>query len=443
MKTKVPVVSALAIIAAFSAVFFAQAQQNSTVTTSGVLEAEKVAVSIPVGLAVIGADPTKQAKPGATRGPQKPVGTIAKLNIEPGDLVKRGDVVAMLDDRMARQNLAKAQAQFDQVVATIGNLQGTRTDLQSNKNKLGQTEADLQAKRVQVQSNFASKYAQGQTKIAQLERQLATLRSGLAQAESGLASIREAKSQAELALAVAQALPDNDPTKAQRVNQAQGALQGLARKEASLNATVRQLKSGESQLAQGIAKANQGLDAGKQQFDAGITKMNDALTKINKGRTKSSGGQTKISKKLLILLRRRDQAEVAVSMAQKILDSTKIHAQSDGRAQNIRVDEGSVVYPGQAIMSIGRADTLKLSIYVPLHDVARVKKGDTVDVKIDGELNRIFKGTVTGVGAEAVFAPSNMTTSDLELVRVVRVSVQVENQNDILKAGLPADISIH
>jgi len=102
-----------------------------------------------------------------------------------------------------------------------------------------------------------------------------------------------------------------------------------------------------------------------------------------------------------------------------------------------------VVYPGQTVMSIVRTRTLRLAIYVPLDEVGTVKNGDSVDVEVDAAPGQVFEGKVIGVGGKATFAPSNMTTDRLELVRVVKVIVEVVNKNGVLKAGMPADVSVH
>lgn len=444
MKVKIIAIGVASLLIALSLVFLAEASQGGrAVQSSGTLEDEKNAVSVPAELALIGIDQSKQAKSSAVKTAPKPVGMVKELRVGPGDFVKKGDVLFTVDDSLARANLRKAQAQFDVVEATIERLGGSRSDISGKRADLNNAEATLKSKRAEAERTFTTKYAEGQAKVAELKNKLASVTSGLAKAQAGLSAVTQAEDAARATLAGAQALPDSDPMKPQKVAQAKAILEGIVMKKAQLTATVGQLSAAKAKLTQGIGAATSGLAQGKQKFNQGLAKMDQAKAKIAEGRTKVSEGVSKLSKKIELFKRVREQAEVGVKVARQALAATTVRASTSGQITNVKISEGSVVYPGQTVVSIVRANTLKLSIYIPLEEVGSVKNGDPVDVEVDAAPGQVFEGKVIGVGGKAIFAPSNMTTDKLELVRVIKVIVEVANKDGVLKGGMPADISMH
>ncbi len=389
MRTKIIAVVAASLIMAASVAYLAEAGQGGgTIKASGVLEYEKVAVSVPSELALLGVDMSKASSSsnGSSSNTSKllkPVGVAENLNIEDGSKVKHGDVLLSVGEEMANKNLKKAQAQYDIVSATVDGLTESRNDLSNKRSDLNKTEADLRASRAKAISNFNKSYSEGQANIKQMQDQLVVL-------------------------------------KAHGGNPAQ-----IARFEAA------------------IEQASAGLAAGKQQFDAGLARMNRGLKKISSGKNQIDEGDTKLARKVAILEKRKTQAEVGLQLARDILDATKIRATGSGIVAELKVDEGSVLYPGQQLMSIIRTDKLKLDIYIPLEKVKQVKKGDPVKVTVDASPEEIFRGNVTEISGKAIFAPSNITTDELELLRVIKVTVEVDNKDGILKAGMPADIRIN
>ncbi|MBE0446810.1 MAG: HlyD family efflux transporter periplasmic adaptor subunit [Actinobacteria bacterium] len=444
MKAKVAAVAITVLLIALSMAFFAEAGQKSrAVEASGILEEEKVAVGIPVELALLGMDMNKGLKSSTGKsGPRKPAGVVEALHVEPGDLVKRGDPLLTISGGLARENLKKAQAQYDFIQATIEGLEDKRGELTEKRSELNEAEVELKSKRAEAKREFSAKYAEGQAKITQMQEKLASVKSGLERAQAGLAAATRAESEARKALDSAQALPDSDPTKAQRIEQANATLQGAVRKQAELGEAIRQLSAVKSQLESGIARATAGLAAGKQRFNQGLSKMNEGLVNISEGRRKVGEGTSEIAGKVAVLKKRRDQAEVGLAIARKVMETTKIRAGTSGRIKDLKIAEGSVLYPGQVVMSITHEDRLRLNIYIPVKDAGRIAKGDTVEVMVDTAPGRIFEGRVIGLGGKAMFAPTNLTSSELELIRVIHVTVEVVNEDGILKAGMPADVRV-
>jgi multidrug resistance efflux pump len=389
MKVRIIAAITAALLLALSIGYLAEAGQNGrTIKASGILEEEKIVVSVPVQLAMLGANPTQGGitqNPNSPNKPKilKPIGSVTSLNVQAGDLVKPGDLLLTADTALAEANLKRAQAQYDFIQATIDSLGDNRSTLADNREKLNATEAELLAKRAQAVRDFNANYTSGQAKISQMKQQLALLKASNA-------------SQAAIA-----------------------------------------------QLEMGIAQASARLAAGKSQFSQALSKIDQGLAQISNGKKKIDEGLSTISRTGRLLEKKRSQAQIGVDIAKQILDTAKIHAKASGRIAALKVNDGSVLYPGQELMSIVRDDLLKLDLYIPLKDIRLVKNGKSVDVSVDAAPRRVFKGKIIGIGGKAIFAPSNITTGDLELIRVVQLTVEVKNKDGILKAGMPADASIN
>jgi multidrug efflux pump subunit AcrA (membrane-fusion protein) len=203
------------------------------------------------------------------------------------------------------------------------------------------------------------------------------------------------------------------------------------------------VKSGDILFTIDDAEARANLDKAQARYDiiAGtIEKLTG--TRIDGGGQELQDGSYSALKKIAVLQKRRDQANVAVLIAKKVLGATTIKATGSGIVKDLRINEGSVVYAGQPAISVVQSKTLSLDIFMSVSEAAKIRRGKPVDVEVDAGPGIIFRGRVTAVAGKAGFAPSNMSTSELELLRVVKVTVEVENKDGILKAGMPADVII-
>ncbi|MCL6472013.1 MAG: HlyD family secretion protein [Firmicutes bacterium] len=382
IKAKIIALIVAAVLISASLAIFVEAGQGSrAIAASGVLGAERVAVSVPTDLALLVAVTDKIPSNSMTKQ-LMPVGTVNSLKIEPGSHVKKGDVLLTVSEEMALQNLNKAQAQYDNLSATIDSLNDSRNDLSKKRSDLDTNEASLRANRAKAINDFNEKYAAGQAQIKQLEAQLAALK-----------------------------------TKG-----------GNPAQIAQLEATISQARAGQ--------------EAGKKQFDKALGQMDLGLAKISQGKRQIDEGNSALARKIALLEKRRVQAETGLALARRIVDSTKIRAGASGMITEMRIAEGSVLYPGQRLMSIIQTDKLRIDLYIPLDRIKEVRIGDPAEALVDAAPDVVFKGKVVEIGQKAIFAPSNITTDELELVRVVKVTVEIGNKQGILKAGMPVDVKI-
>jgi HlyD family secretion protein len=105
---------------------------------------------------------------------------------------------------------------------------------------------------------------------------------------------------------------------------------------------------------------------------------------------------------------------------------------------------GEVIQPGQPLYRVADLDTLVLRAYLSGSQLASVRLGQRVEVKVDaagGEL-RVIPGTVTWISGTAEFTPTPVQTREDRTDLVYAVKVSVANTDGMLKIGMPGDITL-
>jgi HlyD family secretion protein len=132
-----------------------------------------------------------------------------------------------------------------------------------------------------------------------------------------------------------------------------------------------------------------------------------------------------------------DPAQQQVSQAQ--MSRMQLLAPEAGIVQKRLAHRGEYVAPGTPILTVADPTELKLTLYVPEAELARVRLGQTVSVRADGYAGRVFGGSVTTIANRAEFTPRNVQTQKDRQNLVFAVTVRVPNPDSALKAGLPID----
>lgn len=95
---------------------------------------------------------------------------------------------------------------------------------------------------------------------------------------------------------------------------------------------------------------------------------------------------------------------------------------------------------GKPLYKIADLTTMQLRVYVSETQLANLKIGQEVTVKIDdADTMTSFKGTVNWIASEAEFTPKIIQTKEERVALVYAVKVNVIN-NGSLKIGMPAEL---
>jgi len=180
----------------------------------------------------------------------------------------------------------------------------------------------------------------------------------------------------------------------------------------------------------------QQMDSAKKAYDVAISQHRRAiegLSLLNEGPRKEE---------IEAAGYRVTQAEAALKASQKRLDDTVIDAPLSGIILRKNVEIGETVAAGVPVYTIGDLENPWIKVYVKEDKLGLVKLGQKAEVTTDSYPGKIYEGTVTYISSEAEFTPKNVQTQEERVKLVFGVEVSVENVNQELKPGMPADVRI-
>lgn len=95
---------------------------------------------------------------------------------------------------------------------------------------------------------------------------------------------------------------------------------------------------------------------------------------------------------------------------------------------------------GKPLYKIANLNTMQLRVYISESQLANLKIGQQVSVKIDaGKAMKNYKGIITWIASEAEFTPKIIQTKEERVNLVYAVKIDVQNDGS-LKIGMPAEM---
>ncbi len=134
------------------------------------------------------------------------------------------------------------------------------------------------------------------------------------------------------------------------------------------------------------------------------------------------------------------QAQASLKLAELQLERTVVKAPFDGVVLSSAVEVGELAAAGGIVMRVAKLETLDLVVYLPEDQYGKVHLGDTVAVSIDSFPDRQFSGEVVHIADEAEYTPRNVQTEEGRKATVYAVKIRVDNPQQELKPGMPADV---
>ena len=339
----------------------------------------------------------------------KTAGRLIERNVDEGDAVKQGQIIARLD----RDQLTAQRAR-----ETAG--------LESAQSQLAQAETSLAWQK----ANLAADLEQRRADLSANQARLAELQNGSRPQEKMDAKAMVDAAQSELDRARAdwdraQVLYKNDDISRAQFDQFRTHWES-------------------SDAALKSAKERQALvDAGPR-----IEQVNAQQAQVER-----AAGAVKMAEVNQLEIKRREQelatrrAEIARSRAGlALIDSqladTVAASPVDGVVLVKAADVGEVLAPGAAVVTVGDIDHPWLRGYVDESDLGKVKLGSKAKVTTDSYPGKVYDGRVTFISSEAEFTPKQIQTERERVKLVYRIKIEVENPRRELKSNMPADAEI-
>jgi HlyD family secretion protein len=384
MKKKlILILLALAVVAAAAyALRTSGRARNSEIVVSGNIELDEVSIAF------------------------KTAGRLIERDVDEGSTVKKGQVVARLDNE---QLLAQRDRETAALASAESQLAQGETSLAWQK---ANQEADLEQKKADLASN---------------EARLLELKNGSRPQEIEQSKAAAASAQAELDRARrdwdrAQVLYKHDDISTAQYDQYRSRWQEA---EASLN----EAKQREALVLAGPRT---------EQIEAASALVMKARAALRM----TEANSLEIKRRQEDLAARR--AEVARSKANIALINSQLAdavavSPVDGVVLVKAADVGEVLSPGTTVVTIGDIDHPWLRAYISETDLGRVKLGAAVKVTTDSYPGKVYEGRISFISSEAEFTPKQIQTQEERVKLVYRIKINVENPRHELKSNMPAD----
>ena len=413
-------------------------QSNGALTASGTIEASQVQISAETS------------------------GKIADVLVSEGERVQAGQELVRLDQTLllaqleqARAAQAQAQANYDLVAA------GTPAE---------QRQAAIAAAELELTS--AEQALQTLYDTADLAR---------AQAEQKVAAADEARDQVQDRLD--SLLGEADP---EDIDRAQSQVTIAADK---LKKAKEDYDKGLKYLDKNVAKAIMQIKVSdaKTAYDMAVTRLNNLLghanqievtlaeSNVNLAEAALADAQRELEKvkdgpdpDALALAQSRlattesrlafakaepsteqlSLAQAQVESARRAVETLEIQLKkmvllspTDGVVLSSSAEPGEFATPGATLLVLGREDDKTITVYIPEDRYGLLSIGQPASVSVDSFPGASFDATVVNIADQAEFTPRNVQTVEGRKNTVFAIKLKVDDPQDKLKAGMPADVT--
>jgi len=419
----------------------------------------------------------------------KIAGRLAVLKVDEGDDVKRGQLLAAIDDTELRSQLDEAEGALEAAQAKLDeSIQGNRPQQIENahaqllaaesayagaKRNLGTAHrnigkvTDLKAQVDAAEAKLAVSEAVYRQANEALQLVLAGSRPDqIAQAKAAVEQAKVQQEQAESHYERDKKLTDEGAIPPQQAYDSgiarDAAVKATSQAEAHLadlqaGARPQEVREARMQVAQAkadLAGSRAALANAQDAYSDRLSAQNQYDTASSNARVAAAQVEAAQAQYDLMLAGTRtedvrsakgarDQASHAVAYAKELVEDTRLYAPSDGVVKTKSALPGESLQPGSPVVTLADLDHIWIRVYVPEDRYGQLRLGENVDVTVDSFPNRIFKGRIVSISSEAEFTPKNAQTPEERVKLVFGVKIAVENPGRCLKPGMPGDATIH
>ncbi|MBN2555840.1 MAG: efflux RND transporter periplasmic adaptor subunit [Anaerolineales bacterium] len=417
---------------------FAGESENGAITASGSISAETVQIALELG------------------------GTVVEVLVNEGDTVLSGDVLLRLDGAFLDAQFAQAEAA---VAVGESGLEAARAqhvsaELQAQLALQGARlqEAQLRESAWSMPSPSAFElpnwYFDQEEQIAAVQAEIEAAEEALDLARAELQSVLEDASsddflavEARLALAqirydVASATLAQARSARERAELEDAASAALDVAEAELEAVQleyeRMLSTSaaaevlEARAAAAVARAR--LEYALDQMTMLQTGEESLQVRAAEAAAAAAGAAVAQAEAGLA------QAQAALEVLSVQQDKMTLYAPISGTVMARGIETGELASPGATLFTIADLDAVSLTVYIPENQYGRISLGQEVQVSVDSFPNELFSGTVVRIADEAEFTPRSVQTVEGRRTTVYAVVISLDNPEQALKPGMPADV---
>ncbi len=150
------------------------------------------------------------------------------------------------------------------------------------------------------------------------------------------------------------------------------------------------------------------------------SQLDDATAQYQVAEARYQDAVEEVRSRQALLIQRRAELDIA----RKQLSDSVLTSPTDGIIQEKRVNAGQFVASGDPVMTLVRIHPLRLKLAVPERDSTNIRAGQRVEIRIEGDANRLHIGRLARV-SPAISADN----------RTLMVEAEIGNENGVLRPG--------
>ena len=342
-------------------------------------------------------------------------GVVTHLPVNIGSAVRKGQLIAQLDDREVRSQLDQARSNLAAAQSRVAELEaGYNAQVMQSRTDIERANSNLSAARSRLSQ---ARTSEGTVPV-EVTAQIQQAGAGVDQAEANRKNAKARLDRMERLLAkgfVAQQDVDNVRTEYEvadsQVRHAEAVVTA-----AKANASQTEIKK------QDVAQAEEGLR--QAQSILSMAKANVAQVRVKEQAIRTARAQDA-------------QAQAALSSAQTQLSYTRIVSPVSGVIASVSTQEGETIAAGLAaptFVTVVDLSKLQVDALVDETDIGRVKVGDSAAFTVDSYPDEEFEGTVTAIYPKAII-DQNVVNYD--------VVVTITNPRGMLRPDMTANVTIN
>ena len=366
-------------------------------------------------------------------------GRLVRLAVEEGQAVKRGDLLAQIqqDEYQAQvalysAALEAAQSQLASAAAdlaltrslTEGQIQRSDAVLGTSRSQLAEVEKAVPLEEQRLQGNVREKEA------------------GVEEARARLAGAKITVEQAAADLTRARQLARDGVVAAERLDQAVAAhhsavaQQQLAHEGLNRALALFQMAQADTQRVH-VSRAQVQAQQNKVRESQALQML--ALAERQRTAMKADGVNN--------LRAKVKEVEVQLALARLRLAETRIVSPIDGVVSQTIADAGERVQPGQPILVVNDPLDVWVSANIEETHFRKLREGLPVRITVDAYPGQIFSGRVAQLGAatrsEFALIPAGSASAHfIKVTQRLPIRVTLENPDGLLKPGMMAAVGI-
>jgi HlyD family secretion protein len=339
----------------------------------------------------------------------KTAGRLVLLTVEEGDQVKKGALIARLDQEELLQRRDGAAASLD---SARSRLTQSRTAIEYHRQ---QTEAQLSRSRAELsQAESVLKELLGGSRRQEIES-----------ARAALASVKAEQQRAQADWERAQVLYKDKDISTARYDEAKSRFE-------SVQAQVQQATEQLDLVQEGPRKED--IEAARAQVER--AKANVRLAEAARVELK------RLQQEQMAREAETRQATAQLEVQETLLKNAEVSAPMNGVILVKSAEPGEVLAAGTTVVTLGNLAKPWLRAYINEEHLGRVKLGTAVKVNTDSFPGKTYTGRISFISSEAEFTPKQIQTQEERVKLVYRVKIDLDNPAGELKSNMPADAVI-